>query len=136
MRDRRRVAQPQRLAEVVHRQAGVDDVDRDEHVAAADVAVEILDESHAALAAVERLELDEVQLVRKRHRAREIDGEDEAAAKRDDEHEVAAVVVARDLGAELACARKELARRQVGLARAHEARSTRSRSASRSTSRL
>ena len=84
-----RAAQPQRPAEVVHRQAGVDDVHGDEHVAAADVAVEVLDEPHAALAAVKRLELDEVELVRSADRAREVGGEDEAAAERDDEHQVA-----------------------------------------------
>ena len=66
MRERRGVAQAKRLAEVVHRQPGVDDVDGDEHVAAADVAVEVLDETDAALAAVVRLHLDEVDLVRQR----------------------------------------------------------------------
>ena len=107
-----------------------------EHVAVANVSVEILDEPHAALPAVKRLELDEVQLVRQQYRAREIDGEDEAAAEWHDEHEVAPFVVARDLGAEFARACEQLARRQVRLAGAHDARSTRRRSASRSTSRL
>ena len=129
------LAQAQRLAEVVHRQPGVDDVDGDEHVAAADVAVEVLDEPDAALAAVVRLQLDEVELVRQRQRAREVDGEDEAAAQRHDEHEVALLVVARDRGAELARAREQLPCGQVALAGAHDARSTRRRSASRSKSR-
>src|SRR6266540_6248887 len=98
-------AQPQSPAQVTHRQTRVHDVNGDKHVAASDVAVEILDETHAALTAMEGLELDEVQLVRERKGARQVGGEDEAPAQRNDENKVAPVVVAGDVGSELARAR-------------------------------
>ena len=85
---------------------------------------------------MEGLELDEVDLVRQQERAREVDAEDEAPAQRHDEHEVAPFVVARDRSAELAGTGEQLSRREVGLARAHDAMSTRRRAASLSTSRL
>jgi hypothetical protein len=54
-------------------------------------------------------ELDEVERVEDRDRPRKVRDEDEARLQRPDEDRFAAVVVARDLGAELANARRQLA---------------------------
>jgi hypothetical protein len=62
----------------------------------------------AGVGAVVARELDEVDLVRDRNRAREVGQEDEARLQQRDEQQVAAGVVARDLGAELADARLQL----------------------------
>jgi len=61
-------------------------------------------------------ELDEVERVRDRDRAREVGEEDEARLERADEQRLAAVEVARDLRAELRDARSQLVGREVDLA--------------------
>jgi hypothetical protein len=54
--------------------------------------------------------------VQHRHRAREIGEEDEARLERADEERLPAFVVAGDLAAELADARRDLGRREIDLA--------------------
>jgi hypothetical protein len=66
-------------------------------------------------AAVAR-ELDEIESVLDRERARQVGEEDDARLQRADEDRLATRVVAADLGAELAYARAELSGRQVDLA--------------------
>jgi hypothetical protein len=72
-------------------------------------------------------ELDEVERVRDRDRAREVCEEDEARLERADEQRLAALEVARDLGAQLRDTRGQLAGREVDLAdaRIYETRSRR-----------
>jgi hypothetical protein len=62
-----------------------------------------------------------------RQRARQVGEEDEARLQRPDEQRLAPVEVARDLGAELLDARRDLARGEVDLAdaRVYDARSRR-----------
>ena len=62
----------------------------------------------AGVGAVVAGELYEVDRVRDRDRAGEVGQEDEARLQQRDEQQVAAGVVARDLGAELADARLQL----------------------------
>jgi len=85
-------------------------------------------------------ELDEVEGVEDRDRSGEVGEEDDARLQRRDEEGLAARVVARDLGAELADARAELLPREVDLADdvrvGYDASSSRYRCARRSTSRL
>jgi len=83
----------------------------------------------AGVGAVVARELDEVDLVRDRNRAREVGQEDEARLQQRDEQQVAAGVVAGDVGAELADAglqflgcEKDLAYTRVG---DYDARSSR-----------
>jgi hypothetical protein len=85
-------------------------------------------------------ELDEVEMVVDRNRAREVGDEDEAGLQRRDEQGLAAAVIGRELGPELGDASPDLTRAEVdvsdALVRAQEANSRRYRWASRSTSRL
>jgi hypothetical protein len=62
----------------------------------------------AGVGAVVAGELDEVDLVRERDRAGEVGEEDEARLQQRDEQELAPLVVARDLAAELLDAAAEL----------------------------
>jgi hypothetical protein len=122
-RHRARVAEQQRLAQVVHRQPGVDDVLDDQDVAAVDAGVEILEQPDSALrgavgAPVIGRKLDEVEVVEDRRRAREIGEEDEAGLERRDEQRLEAVVVGRDLRAELRDAALDLLAAEVDLANA------------------
>jgi hypothetical protein len=70
----------------------------------------------ARVGAVVAGELDEVDRVRDRDRAGEIGQEDEARLQQRDEQQLAAGVLAGDLGAELADARLQLLRREKDLA--------------------
>jgi len=144
-RKRRRRAQGEGLAEVVQRQAGVDDVLDDDDVPARDLAVQILEQPDARMAALVRArgvarELEEVDPVRDAQRARQVGDEDEARFQRRDEQRLAAVVVAAQLAPELTDARLQLPAREVDLAEAraatYDASSSRYRSARRSMSRL
>jgi len=83
----------------------------------------------AGVGAVVARELDEVERMRDRDRAREVGQEDEARLQQRDEQQVAAGVVAGDVGAELADAglqflgcEKDLAYTRVG---DYDARSSR-----------
>jgi uncharacterized protein len=70
----------------------------------------------AHLGAAVARELDEVERVRDRDRAREVGEEDEACLQRADEQRLAALEVARNLRAELRDTRGQLAGRKVDLA--------------------
>jgi hypothetical protein len=60
--------------------------------------------------------LDEIELVNRRNRAREVGDEEQRAFERRDEQEVEAGVVDRDLGAKFADARLDLLCGEVSLA--------------------
>jgi hypothetical protein len=96
----------------VHGEAGVDHLVDEQDVAAADLDVEVLQEADplvaAELAAALAGELHEVERVRDRDRAREVGDERHARLQRADEERLAAGVVAGELGAELAHARRDL----------------------------
>jgi hypothetical protein len=81
----------------------------------------------AHLCAAVARELDEVERVQDRQRAREVGQEDEARLERADEDRLAAGVVTGDLGPELRDAGRDLARGQIDLAdsRVYDARSRR-----------
>ena len=106
-RQRGRIAERERLAEVVERQAGVDDVLDDQNVAAGDLRVQILEQADAAMAALVSAgrvacELDEVEPVMDRERAGQIRDEDNARLERRDEQRLPPFVVTGDLAPELA----------------------------------
>ena len=99
------LAQPQRLDEVIERQARVDDVFDQDHVAVGDDEVEILDEADLAPPAESPViagEDDEIESVRNRYRPRQIGQEDERALEDRDEDGFSTGVVGGDLLAELA----------------------------------
>jgi hypothetical protein len=139
------VAQRQRLAQVVEGEPGVDHVLDDEDVAVGDLAIEVLEQADAAVPAgvgtgrVGR-ELEEVETMLDRQRAREIGQEDEARLQRRDQQRFAVEVITRDVFAELADARLQLLAREVDVAETaldgYDASSSRYRSARRSMSRL
>jgi hypothetical protein len=142
---RARRTQRQRLAEVVERQPGVDDVLDDEDVAARDLAVQVLEQTNAGVPALVGAggvagELEEVEAVGDPQRTREVGDEDDARLQRCDEQRLTPVVVPLDLAAELGDARLQLLAREVDLAEAwaaaYDASSSRYRSARRSMSRL
>jgi hypothetical protein len=135
----------------VKRQPGVDHVLDEQHVAATDVSVEILEQPHAARAAgtpaVVAGELDEVDAMHDRGGPREVGQEHEARLERADEERLPPGVVLGDLRAELGDACADLLRREVDLAdpvvgvefpleRGQEARLSPYRWARRSMSRL
>src|SRR6266550_2054249 len=115
-----RPTQREQLAQVVQRQAGVDHVLDDEHVAALDRPVQVLQQPHPLVpprdGAVIAGELDEIEFVERRDRSREVGEEEQGAFERRDEQEVEAGVVGGDLGAHLADARLDLLGGEVGLA--------------------
>jgi hypothetical protein len=142
---RARRTQRQRLAEVVERQPGVDDVLDDEDVAARDLAVQVLEQTNAGVSALVGAggvagELEEIEAVGDPERTREVGDEDAARLQRCDEQRLTPVVVPLDLAAELGDARLQLLAREVDLAEAraaaYDASSSRYRSARRSMSRL
>jgi hypothetical protein len=105
--ERRGGAERERLAEVVERQACVDDVLHDDDVAAGDLAIQVLQQPDPGVAALVGAggiarQLEEVEAVRDPERAREIGDEDEARLEWRDEQRLPAVVVPRELAAELA----------------------------------
>jgi hypothetical protein len=86
-----------------------------------DVRVEVLEQPDAAVAACLGLravagKLDEVEPVRDVQRAREIGQEDDARLQRPDEDGLEALVVARDLPAQLGDSDLDLLRAEVDLA--------------------
>jgi len=142
---RRRVAERQGLAEVVEGKARVDDILDDDDVAAGDLRVEVLQQADPGMSAGVGAggvagELDEVEPVVDRERARQVRDEDEARLQRSYEQRLEALVVAREVTPQLADARPQLLTGEVDLAEpgvgAYEASSSRYRSARRSMSRL
>jgi hypothetical protein len=103
----------------VERQPGVDDVLDDQDVAALDRGIEVLQEADrggtARLVGRVARQLDEVDVVQDRDRAREVGEEDEARLQRRDEERFAALVVGGDLGAELGDPDCDLLGREVDL---------------------
>jgi hypothetical protein len=92
----------------VHRHPGVDHRVDEDHVAAFDLRVEILEEADALLVDAVARELDEVEAVVDRDRAREVADEGQARLQRADEQRLLAGMVAGQLRAELADARDDL----------------------------
>src|SRR3954463_9015647 len=119
-RERRRPAQREQLPQVVQGKSRVDDILDHEHVTALDRRVQILEQTDSLVPAgcgtAVACELDEVQLVDRRNRAREIGGEEERSLGGPPEHETAVAVVSRDLGSELGDARLDLLLGEIGLA--------------------
>jgi hypothetical protein len=119
--ERGRLAEPERLAQVVQRQARVDHVLDDQDVAVRDLRVQVLQEpdprvaARVGVGAVAR-KLDEIDPVRNRDRTRQIGEEDGARLQRGDEQWLTPVVVTGDLAAELGDARGQLLPREVDLA--------------------
>ena len=140
----RRLAQAEQLAEVVQRQAGVDDVLDEQHVEPGDGDGGVLQQPDArvpaGLVASVAGELDEVDLVRDRDRPAEVREEDEARLQQPDQQQVAVGVVGGDLRAQLLDARANLVCAEEDLSdarvRFYQASSSRYRWASRSMSRL
>ncbi len=139
------VAERERLAEVVERQARVDDVLDDQDVAARDFRVQILQQSDAGMptlvgAGRVARKLDEVDLMVDPERPRQVGDEDDARFERCDEQRLAAFVVTGDLAPELADACPQLLAREVDVAEpglgSYDASSRWYRSARRSMSRL
>ena len=97
----RRVAERQQLAEVVERQAGVDDVLDEQDVEAGERDRRVLEQPHPRVAAGRGVavagQLDEVDLVRDWDRPGKVGEEDEARLQQRDEQQVAVGVVLRDL---------------------------------------
>jgi hypothetical protein len=119
-RDRSRTAKRQRPHEEVERQSRIDDVLHHEYVTTADLAVEVLEQAYPGVSACRSAaisgQLDELQLVGNRDRAREVGEEDDAGFERRDEDRIEPPVVGGDLAAELADACGELGGREVDLA--------------------
>jgi len=112
----RRFAQLQRPHHEAEREPRVDDVLDDEHVASVDRGVEILGHPHAAAAPVGVAgQLDHVEGVVDRQRARQVGEEDGARLQRCDEQWLEALVVAGDLSAELCDPGRDLPRGEVDL---------------------
>jgi len=90
-------------------------------VPAADLGIEVLQEANACVSAglgvgAVRGELDEVDRMRDRDRAREVGEKDEARFQGCDEQRLASFVIANDLTTELAYARLQLLAREVDVA--------------------
>ena len=143
--ERGRVAQRERLAEVVERQARVDHVLDDQNMASGDLSVQILEQADAGVAALVGAgrvarELDEVETVVDRQCAGQVRDEDDARLERRDEERLPPFVVTRDLAPELTDTRPKLLAREVDLPeprpRSYDASSRWYRSARRSMSRL
>jgi hypothetical protein len=104
----------------MERQAGVDDVLDDQHVAAFDARVEILEEPDRGRPAClfRRIagQLDEVDVVEERQRARQVGDEDEARLQGADEQRLAAGVIGSYLLAELRDPRRDLLGGEIDLA--------------------
>jgi hypothetical protein len=143
--ERGRVAEHERLAEVVERQARVDHVLDDQNMASGDLSVQILEQADAGMAALVGAggvarELDEVEAVVDRQCAGQVRDEDDARLERCDEEWLPPFIVTRDLAPELADTRPQLLAREVDLPEPrpgrYDASSRWYRSARRSMSRL
>jgi hypothetical protein len=101
------VAERERLAEVVERQARVDHILDDQDVAAGDLRIQILEEADARMAALVgarrvACKLDEVEAVVDCQGAGQVRDEDDARFERRDEQRLPPFVVTGDLAPELA----------------------------------
>ena len=105
----------------MEREARVDDVLDDQDVAAFDLLVQVLEQPDAAVAARADAgavagEIEEVELVPDRERARQVGEEDDARLQRRDEQRVTLAVVVRDLASELADPELDLRGGEVAVA--------------------
>ena len=105
----------------MQREAGVHDVLHEQDVPTLERHVDVLEQAYASTGratggAGVRGELDDVERVRNRERAREVREEHDARLQRSDEQRVEAVEARRDLGAELRDTRRDLLARQVDVA--------------------
>src|SRR5436190_1380420 len=101
---RRRVAGAEAAQQVLEREPRVHDVLDDEHVSTLDRGVEVLEDPHHARGVGGRAvggDGHEVHLARDLDVAHEIRQKEHRSLEHADQHQVAALVVARDLGAEL-----------------------------------
>jgi hypothetical protein len=101
-RERSRLAERERLAEIIEREARVDHVLDDQHLAAGDLGVEILEQTDpgmAALVGAGRVarELDEIEAVVDPDRPGKVGDEDDACLEGRDEERLLAGVVTGDL---------------------------------------
>jgi len=85
-------------------------------VTALDLCVKVLQQSDAGAVRVVGGELEEVELVRDRQRAREVGDEDEARLERRDEERISTLVLERELVSELAYASLDFLAREVDVA--------------------
>ena len=102
------VARGEELAQIFHRQAGVDDVLDDDDMAAGDVVVEILDQAHDTGGLVVQAiagDCDEIHVDRAVHAAAEIDVEKGRALEHADEHGPLVAILGGQLTGELFHAR-------------------------------
>jgi len=92
----------------VHRHPGVDHGVQEDDVAALDLRVEVLEEANALFVDPVAGELDEIEVVVDRDRARQVADERDARFQTTDEQRLPAGVVAGQLSAELPNARADL----------------------------
>ena len=85
-------------------------------MAALDLRVEIFQQPDPRPRGVVGGELEEVELVRDRQRAREVGDEDEARLERRDEERISTLVLERELVSELAYASLDFLAREVDVA--------------------
>jgi hypothetical protein len=85
-------------------------------VAALNLRIEVLEQPDTRAGRVVGGELEEVELVSDRERAREVGDEEEARLERGDEQRVPSLVLERQLASELTYATVELLAREVDLA--------------------
>lgn len=115
-REARRVAEPKRSRQEVQRQTGIDDVLDDDDVSIRDRRVEILEQSDAAVGTARiRGELDQVDPVQDRQRAREIGQEDRARLEGRDEERLKGLEIRREEPAELCDTGRDLLSGEVDL---------------------
>ena len=108
------LAEAERSAQEVEREPRVDDVLDEEHVAACERRVDVLEEPDASVLAVGvRGQLDHVERVGDSKRAREIGEEHDARLERRDEDGIEAVVFAPDLLSQLGDPGRDLPAREV-----------------------
>ena len=142
--ERRRAPQRERLDEEVERQAGVEDVLDDDDMPFLDLDVQVLEQPDGGVptgrAAGVSGQLDELEVMEDRQRARQVGEEDDAGLERRDEQRLEPVVFACQLCPDLPDARADLGSAEVDLADpavcGYDASFRRYRWARRSTSRL
>jgi hypothetical protein len=118
--ERRRPPELEQLPQLIQGQACIHDVLDHEHVTIRDRSVQILQQPDPLMAARRGAavagKLHEIELVQRSDRSRQIGDEEQGPLERGDEHEVEALVIVGDLGAELADAPLDLLGGKVGLA--------------------
>jgi hypothetical protein len=111
----RRIAQRKGACQKVERETRVDDVLHQDDVSPADRLVEILEQTYGALLAGVPGELDQVDPVRDRERARQVGEEDRTRLERRDQQRVELLVVRGETPTELRDPRGDLVAGEVDL---------------------